>query len=371
MSVDWGPIVADALTRFRPSHRHANARTVGRLERLPKWLNLIPMVSQWLWLSLLYRSASLPTTVNPAILAGGLVGEGKLDYFETMGPHALAHTAAFTSIVNQGPAGMSAALAAMSAAGLAYPIIAKPDIGWCGFGVRLVRNDVELKAYLCLFPRGERIILQRFVSHEGEAGLYYVRRPGETKGRLSGILLRHFPRVQGDGASSIADLIAANPRLCRLGRDGLSEPCCDVADIPAAGKIVRLSTIGSTRVGGLYEDATPIITAGMTDALDAIAQDMTDFHVGRFDVRYDTLDLLRAGEFTIIEVNGAGSEAVHAWDPKFTLREAYAIVFAKQRMLFEIGDTMRRRGHRPIGLRKLAELHVRQQRLIKRYPMSN
>jgi hypothetical protein len=329
------------------------------------------MVSQWLWLSLLYRSASLPSTVNPAVLAGGLVGEGKLDYFETMGPRALAHTAAFTSIVNHGPEGMIAALAALSAAGLAYPIIAKPDIGWCGFGVRLVRNDVELKAYLSLYPRGERIILQRFVTHEGEAGLYYVRRPDEPTGRLTGLLLRHFPRVQGDGARSIADLIAANPRLCRLGRDGLSEPCCDIAAIPAAGEIVRLSTIGSTRVGGLYEDATPIITKGMTAALDAIAQDMKDFHVGRFDVRYDTLDLLRAGDFTIIEVNGAGSEAVHAWDPKFTLREAYSIVFAKQRMLFEIGDTMRRRGHRPIGLRKLADLHFRQQRLIKRYPMSN
>lgn len=371
MTVDLGPIVADALTRFRPRQPPMGSRPVGRLERLPKWLNLIPMILQWAWLSIVYRSASLPSAINPAILAGGMVGEGKLDYFETMGPLALARTAAFTSLVNQGPEGMTAALAALSVAGLAYPIIAKPDIGWCGFGVRLVRNDIELKAYLTLFPLRERIILQRFVSHEGEAGLYYVRRPGELKGRVTGILLRHFPRVQGDGVRSVAELIAANPRLCRLGRDGLSEPCCNIADIPAAGEIVRLSTIGSTRVGGLYEDATPIISAGMTDALDAIAQDMTDFHVGRFDVRYDTLDLLRAGDFTIIEVNGAGSEAVHAWDPKFTLRQAYGIVFAKQRMLFEIGDAMRRRGHRPIGVARLVRLHLRQQRLIRRYPLSN
>ncbi|HMA50205.1 MAG TPA: hypothetical protein VKP60_10660, partial [Magnetospirillaceae bacterium] len=261
--------------------------------------------------------------------------------------------------------------AAMAAAGLVYPIIAKPDIGWCGFGVRLVRNGPELNDYLTRFPRGERIVLQRFMPEEGEAGLFYVRRPDEAKGRLTGILLRHFPRVQGDGISSIAELIAANPRLCRLGRDGLSEPCCDPAGIPTDGEMVRLSTIGSTRVGGLYEDATPLITEVLTDAIDRIAQDMTDFHVGRFDVRYGSLDQLLAGDVTIIEVNGAGSEAVHAWDPKFTLRQAYAIVFAKQRMLFEIGDTMRRRGRRPIGLAKLARLHLRQQRLIKRYPMSN
>jgi hypothetical protein len=345
---------------------------VGRLERLPKWLNLVPILLQWVWLSLIYRSISLPSAANPAITAGGMVGEGKREYFETMGPHALACTADVTDIVNDGPDGIAAARTALAARGLTYPIIAKPDIGWCGFGVRLVRNDGDLMVYLSRFPRGERIILQRFLPQDGEAGLFYVRRPNESKGRLTGILLRHFPRVQGDGASSVAELIDADPRLRRLGRDGLSEPCCDLAAIPAPGEVVRVATIGATRVGGLYEDATSIITDALSEAIDAIARDMTDFHVGRFDVRYDSIEQLARGSgFTIIEVNGAGSEAVHAWDPRFTLRQAYGIIFSKQRMLFEIGDAMRRRGNRPIGLRKLAALHFHQQRLIKGYPISN
>lgn len=33
-----------------------------------------------------------------------------------------------------------------------------------------------------------------------------------------------------------------------------------------------------------------------------------------------------------------GSEAVHARDPRWSLRQAYAIVFAKQRRLFAIGS---------------------------------
>jgi hypothetical protein len=115
-----------------------------------------------------------------------------------------------------------------------------------------------------------------------------------------------------------------------------------------------------------------MITEALTDAIDAIARDMKEFHVGRFDVRYESLDLLLGGAgFSIIEVNGAGSEAVHAWDPKFTLRQAYAIIFSKHRILFEIGDAMRKHGHRPVGLFTLAKLHMRQQRLIKRYPLSN
>lgn len=347
-------------------------RTVGTLERLPKWLNLVPMVAQWIWLSVLYRSVTLPSAANPAILAGGMVGEGKMEYFDSMGPAALAAVATATPVINHGRASLQTALQAMAQAGIAFPVIAKPDIGWCGFGVRLLRQADELEAYLESFPLGECIVLQRFIPQEGEAGLYYVRIPGAASGCVTGLLLRYFPRVTGDGSHTVAQLMENDPRLSRLGRDGLSEPCLDVSHVPVAGEVVRLTTIGSTRVGGLYKDATPMITPALSDAIDAIARDMPDFHVGRFDVRYDSLAALAQGQgFNIIEVNGAGSEAVHAWDPKFSLREAYAIVFAKQRMLFAVGAAMRARGHKPVGPLSLARLYLRQQRLIRRYPLSN
>jgi hypothetical protein len=99
---------------------------------------------------------------------------------------------------------------------------------------------------------------------------------------------------------------------------------------------------------------------------------MKDLHVARFDVRYESIGAMRAGHsFNIIEVNGAGSEAVHAWDPRYTLSEAYRIVFEKQRMLFAIGAAMRKRGHRPISGWAMAKLFLRQGRLIRRYPPSN
>lgn len=345
---------------------------IGRLERLPKWLNLVPMVAQWLWLSLRYRSVTLPSCANPAILTGGMVGEGKLDYLAVMGPHALAATATTTSILAAGVGSADEVQAAMQRCGLAYPIVVKPDIGWCGFGVRRIDNRDELIAYLAYFPRGERIVIQRFLADRGEAGLFYLRRPADAQGRLIGLLLRHYPRVTGDGVRTIAELIAADPRARRLGRDGLSEPCCDPKTVPASGEEVRIATVGSTRVGGLYEDGSTAITAAMSEAIDAIAKDMKDFYVGRFDVKFESLSALRAGRgFSIIEVNGAGSEAVHAWDPSLTLRQAYRIVFDKQRQLFAVGDAMRRRGHRPVGIVTLTRLYLKQQKLIRQYPLSN
>ena len=62
----------------------------GALERMPKWLICIPLVIQWSWLALRHGSVTLPTAANPRITSGGLVGEGKLEYFDLMGPLARA-----------------------------------------------------------------------------------------------------------------------------------------------------------------------------------------------------------------------------------------------------------------------------------------
>jgi hypothetical protein len=135
---------------------------------------------------------------------------------------------------------------------------------------------------------------------------------------------------------------------------------------------VRLATIGSTRVGGMYRDGSRHISPGLSERIDAIARALPHFYFGRFDVRFATLEALSAcAQFKIIEINGAGSEAIHAWDPDLSLLAAFRIIFAKQRLLFAISASNRGQGRRPIGIVQLARFHFRQRRLIKRYPPSN
>jgi hypothetical protein len=345
--------------------------TVGRFEQLPKWLNLVPMVAQWLWLGLRYRSISLPSCANPGITSGGMVGDGKLEYFAAMGSTARAATATHVGVRNLPGLDVGTVSARMREAGLAFPVVAKPDIGWCGYGVRLLDSQAELASYLRRFPLQETFLLQRYLPDPGEAGLFYMREPDAACGRLIGILLRHYPCVVGNGVDTVAQLVACDPRLRRASGDAMHESRQDPAYVPASGESLRLSTVASTRVGGRYEDGTHYGTDALTARVDAIAKDMGVFLAGRFDVRYATLEALQRGEFTIMEVNGAGSEAVHAWDPKYTIRDVYRIVFAKQRLLFRISDANRRRGYPPIGWRRLARLHLRQQRAMASYPPSN
>jgi hypothetical protein len=362
----------EPLSSALPLAASPEPRRQAFIERIPKWLNLVPMVIQWGWLGLRYGSLTLPSSANPNITAGGLVGDTKSEYFEGMGALALARVAPFTMVQVEGADVAAAAMRAMALANLAFPIVVKPDLGWCGFGVRKIDGASDLTDYLAHYPRGEALMLQQYLDEPGEAGIFYVRHPEQAQGWLLGILLRHFPQVTGDGISTVAQLIARDPRLQRAMANPREHECQhDPDEVPRAGETVRLSLIGSTRVGGLYEDGSELASDALIQAIDAIAQDMPSFHLGRFDVRFRTLQDLREGRFTIMEVNGAGSEAVHAWDPKYSVWQVYGKVFAKQRLLFALAACNRARGHRPISMLALARHYLRQQRLIRLYPPSN
>ena len=365
-----------ATCQTESSASAAPTQRINTLERLPKWLICIPLTLQWLWLALRYRSLTLPTIANPAITAGGLVGEGKLEYFDGMGPIALSATAAFCSISTHTRYSSAELRELMRGAGLSFPVIAKPDVGLCGYGVRLLFNRGELRDYLLAFPVNEMVVLQHFLPQEGEAGIFYIRDPKADAGRIIGLALRYFPRVTGDGKHSIAELIAADLRALRLLKSPKHQPGYNATEgagrVPEIGEVVRLATIGSTRVGGLYRDGRAHITPQLTRAIDTIAQDMPAFYFGRFDVRFGSLNDLNAGrDFTIMEINGAGSEAIQAWDPAIGLVAGFRMIFKKQRILFAIGNAMRHKGFKPLGWVALARLNHRQNQLIDRYPPSN
>lgn len=342
------------------------------LERMPKWLICIPLTLQWLWLALRYQSLTLPTIANPAITAGGLVGEGKLEYFDGMGPIALSATAAYCAVSTHKRHTAAELRQIMQGAGVGFPVIAKPDLGLCGFGVRLLADRIELRDYLHAFPARETVVLQQYLPQEGEAGIFYIRDPQADTGRIIGLALRYFARVTGDGVHSVAQLMATDPRAQRSLRSSRHQPSYNPSYVPKPGEVVRLATIGSTRVGGLYRDGQSHITPQLTRAIDAIARDMPEFHFGRFDVRFESLPDLAAGRgFSIMEINGAGSEAIQAWDPNTGVVAGFRMIFKKQRILFAIGDAMRRKGFKPLGVVSLAHLNRRQNQLVDRYPPSN
>lgn len=336
----------------------------GLINALPKPLLVVPMVVQWLLLALRYRSLSLPSAADPSIPLGGLAGESKMVYFDQLEP-AASRWVARTGVVRVDGNAIAAARDKRAALDLHFPVIAKPDIGWCGFGVRRLDDDAALDAYAASYPAGESFLLQEYLAG-GEAGLFYVRWPGQTHGDVLSLTVREPPCVVGDGASTVRMLIERDPTLRRRAYD-IDDP----DGVLKVGETLPLSVVWSHRMGGRYTDLGTCLTPALTERIDRLATSMEEIHVARFDVRFESLDALAAGTFKIIEVNGAGSEAINFFDPAVPFFTAYRGVLAKQEMVFALAAENRRRGARACGWRALLKAYLRQQRLIARYPASN
>lgn len=343
----------------------------------PMWAFYPPVMAYAAWLMLRHRGALLPTVANPSFPGGGFVGESKAEILALVVRHASDWVAPFVTIdrplqARDIEAETDAALATLHQAGLALPVVAKPDLGCRGAGVKLVKSRSDLLAYLTAFPFGARLLLQRLVPFEGEAGVFYVRRPGERHGRIVSITLKYFPHVVGDGRHTLRELILADARAGRLSHLYFRRHLATLDSVPAAGTAIRLAFAGSHSRGAIFRNGTHLVTPRMEARFDAIAQALPEFHFGRFDVRFESFEQMQQGHgFTIVEVNGAGAESTHIWDRRTGLLQAWRDLMRQYRWLFEIGAANRARGFKPMRWAEFRAAWLREKLLTPSYPATD
>ncbi|GAB0117454.1 ATP-grasp domain-containing protein [Acidisoma sp. 7E03] len=364
-----------ALARLRRSQAARPERITSFFEFWPGWIAYTPIVLQWIGLGIRYGNPILATAANPTIEAGGLCGESKQSILDQMGPDGREWVAPYTVCTTGAypeSDDLSLAEAAMAEAGLSFPVVVKPDIGCNGTGVCLVDNRADLARYLAAFPRLTRFMLQALIPHEAEAGIFYIRRPGEKTGTITSVTLKSSPVVVGDGRSNLRELIMADPRCAQVPHLYLPRLASRLHEVPEAGERVKLVFVGNHCKGSTFKNGAKLVTPELTARIEGIARSIPNFHFGRFDIRYESPAALMAGEgFRIIEINGVGSEATHIWDPQTTLREAYAAQFFHYRSAFEIAAANRALGHKATGFFTLLRMWRRQKRLMASYPAND
>ena len=305
-----------------------------RWEFWPRTLFYAPLVPWLVWLAVRHRSLTVFTAANPGIPQGGVVGESKYDILR----HLPTDAVVAAELVPPGPlaARMQAVEAAVLRGGWSWPIILKPDIGERGRGVRLVHDVDEARNALAEQP--ETLIAQAYHPGPFEAGIFYIRHPGESRGRIFSITNKRFPHVSGDGCSTVEQLIWADARL-RMQAQRFSERLGPrLSTIPQHGECVRLATAGNHCQGTLFTDGSDLITPALERRFDAIARAFPGFYFGRFDVRYTHRALLMRGEqFAIVELNGVLSESTNIYDPRGTLWKAYRTLAQQWSSAFSIG----------------------------------
>ncbi|MDE8347798.1 MAG: D-alanine--D-alanine ligase, partial [Acidocella sp.] len=116
---------------------------VSFFEFWPGWLFYAPVVVFWILKSIRYRSITLPSLANPSIEAGGICGESKNAILGLAGPFARNWIARFAALTISGHSDgndLTRAEMVMAQHGLAYPLVAKPDMSCNGVGVRVIET---------------------------------------------------------------------------------------------------------------------------------------------------------------------------------------------------------------------------------------
>ncbi len=225
---------------------------------------------------------------------------------------------------------------------IGFPLIAKPDIGERGIWVSKIGAQEELEKYVHECPVD--FLLQELISYPVELGVFYIRYPRQ-KGKITSIVRKEFLSVNGDGESSIIQLLETIPRAvltADLSSDFLSR---EGSEIPEKGEQVLVEPIGNHCRGTMFLNDEDEIDERLTNAINQIAEEIPDFYFGRFDLRCNSIeDLRELKNFKILELNGAGSEPGHIYNPGFSLFRAYKDILWHLRVLADISILNHKRG---------------------------
>ena len=338
----------------------------SRWEFWPPYLFYPPVVAYIAYLGIRFRSWTLFTAANPAIPAGGFVGESKHQILEQLKNAAQWLPSSTLLAIGVPSQRLAEAEEFMRRHGLQFPVVLKPDAGQRGSGVAIVRSPEQLCEYLThsSFPA----ILQEYVPGE-EYGVFYYRYPGSERGRVFSVTEKRMPVLLGDGKRTLEELILADDRAVCMSDFYLRKNSERTHEVPAAGQSVQLVEIGTHCRGAIFLDGGETITPDLEEVIDRIAKTFDGFFFGRFDIRVPSRqDFVAGRNMKIVELNGVTSEATHIYDPKLSLFGAYRVLFEQWRISFEIGDLNRTRGIRPASVADLFNATLEYRRLAQSYP---
>lgn len=231
----------------------------------------------------------------------------------------------------------------LESATIKIPFIVKPDIGLRGSAVKKIHMLDELEAYHN--KANFDYLVQDLIPYENEVGIFYVRFPHETHGRITGIVAKEFLIVEGDGFSTIEELLKANPRYEFQLKALEKEYGSQLKTILSNGEKRNLVPYGNHARGAKFLDYSHLISPQLTKVINEMCIQIPEFYFGRMDVMYTTWEELEQGEnFSIVELNGAASEPTHIYDPKHSLFFAWKELARHITYMYKISVANHQRG---------------------------
>lgn len=312
-----------------------------RWEFWPAWLYYLPIVVWILWLGLKHRSPTAFTAANPALDAGGVVGERKHQALAPLQDNAPDLAAEF-ELLPATSASLRIAQALRFAERMSFPIVLKPDVGQRGRGVFIARDAGAVREYLSRFEGA--VIAQRYIGGE-EFGVFIARAPTASVVSVLSIVHKTFPSVTGDGVQSLRTLILSDARARLISATLFSQWAGQLEDVPAKGECIKLVEIGAHCRGSVFLDATHLSTPALVATLTRLTDAVPGYGFGRIDLRIPSIEHLQHGEgLRVLELNGVTAESAHIYHPDTPLLDGYRAMFRQWSLAFFIGAAFQKQG---------------------------
>ena len=286
-----------------------------------------PTFFYWVWMILKFRSISFYKYSNPGIKNGGVYGDSKMKIYKLFPKKLYPKTILiekckdynFEKIILEHE--------------FNFPLILKPDIGLRGIDVRKVNSVIEIEHYFQKI--NNNFLIQEFVQLPNEIGLFYCRIPEENTGKITGITLKKFIILQGNGIESIKQLLKKEYRysmqIVKL-KDKIN-----LNEVLSKNEKRCLVPFGNHNRGTKFLDGNAFISHKLEKTFNNLLKSIPGFYYGRLDIRYNTFEELEQGEnFSIIELNGAKSEPSHIYDPKHSFWFGQKEIFRHQKLMQRI-----------------------------------
>lgn len=292
----------------------------------------------FLWLCIRSGWKYFFRAANPTIRNGGFLMESKKDIYDLLPEGYFPKTI----LIKEGTE-PHAVLNEIKHNRFSFPMIAKPDIGMRGLAAKKLENESDILRNTAKYNID--FLIQEFVPYENEVGIFYYRYPGQPAGHVSGIVGKEFLSVVGDGESSVSELLERDKRFL-LQLDSLKKEYGSELDtVLNKGERMLLVPYGNHARGAKFLDFTDRIDKDIIDLTNKICDQVPEFYYGRLDLRYNSWEELKQGKnFSIIELNGAGSEPTHIYDPKHSLFFAWKEIIRHWIILWRISRTNHKKG---------------------------
>lgn len=297
----------------------------------------LPIYLYWLYLSVKARSLFFFSASNPGIETGGMLGESKIRIMQKIDSRFLPRSVFYSSV----PSALKV-LEDISVEDISFPFIVKPDVGQGGWLVEKIHDLHELQSFLSKIRMP--FLLQEFVDSPLEIGLLYYRLPGASNGKISSVAVKELLNVTGDGRSSLVRLIQNHSRAMKQLPKLLKNKKLDLNRVPAFGEKVVLSFMANHSFGTTFRNFNHIADENLTSIFDELCHRIDGFFFGRFDLRCNSIEDLKKGNFKILELNGAGSEPLHIFDPLEKIGSAYQSALEHWRIIYRISQMNRKAG---------------------------